>query len=215
MLPVCAWHRYALFPCLRATADLLMMPKEVLTDRGHPRRGRPRAVPAPHLPAAAALRFRRLRARPAAPRYAQDNPHPQPLIERILLSVLPATVSALCPTTSRPTRCSPGARFCAWQTPFFWDFDSGFVARAAVSDDFAPAPAAARCARQRPLFEASWVKGLWVLLLCLLREWLPAPQTCLPFCSEHFLCASQIYAAAYLRGIPRMRSAGMLSGAPQ
>ena len=25
--------RYMLFPCLRATADLLMMPKEVLTDR--------------------------------------------------------------------------------------------------------------------------------------------------------------------------------------
>ena len=27
------WRRYMLFPCLRATADLLMMPKEVLTDR--------------------------------------------------------------------------------------------------------------------------------------------------------------------------------------
>ena len=27
------WRRYALFPCLRATADLLMMPKEALTDR--------------------------------------------------------------------------------------------------------------------------------------------------------------------------------------
>lgn len=28
-----AMSRYMLFPCLRATADLLMMPKEVLTDR--------------------------------------------------------------------------------------------------------------------------------------------------------------------------------------
>lgn len=27
------WRRYMLFPKLRATADLLMMPKEVLTDR--------------------------------------------------------------------------------------------------------------------------------------------------------------------------------------
>ena len=67
--------RYMLFPCLRATADLLMMPKEVLTDRAIRAEVVPGLSPAAHLPAAQPLPARRLCPGPPASRWGPQPSH--------------------------------------------------------------------------------------------------------------------------------------------